>query len=63
MKKIKHLKASWYFGSMVIAVVIGELAGRLVAQVWGVRVPPVPLGAVCIGLVAFVTSLIYDGSD
>jgi hypothetical protein len=63
MKKIKTLKTSWLLLAMVIAVVIGEFVGSLVGTLAGIRVPPVPVAAVCVGLVAFTVSLIYDGTD
>jgi hypothetical protein len=63
MKKLKTLKASWYFGSMAVAVVLGLLAAKAVEKTWGLRIPPIPLGALCVGLVAVTVSFIYDGTD
>ncbi len=63
MKKLKHLRASWYFSSMAAAVVVGLMLGNLVEKSFGLHVPMVPLAALCIGAVALVVSLIYDGND
>jgi uncharacterized membrane protein YjjB (DUF3815 family) len=63
MRKIKHLKARWLLTSMVLAVVAGELLASFIGTTFGVRVPAVPVAAFCIGLVAVITSLIYDGED
>ena len=63
MKKLKTLKTSWFLLAMIVAVVIGELIGKAVANAFAVRVPAVPVAALCVGLVAFTVSLIYDGTD
>lgn len=63
MRKIKHLKARWFLGAMLLAVILGEAVATIVGTWFGVRVPPIPIAAFCIGLVAVVTSFIYDGDD
>jgi hypothetical protein len=60
---IHHLKARWLVASMVVAVVIGELVASKVADWFSIRVPAVPVAAVCVGLVAAVVALLYDGRE
>ncbi len=63
MKHIHHLKASWLFAAMVAAVIVGEVLGNVVCRTWNLRCPSVAIAAVCIGLVAAVVSLLYDGRE
>lgn len=60
---IHHLKARWLLAAMVVAVIIGELVGAMVADAFSIRVPAVPVAAFCVGLVAAIVSLIYDGRE
>ncbi len=63
MKHIHHLRASWLFVAMVIAVVIGEFAAWFVSKSLETRFPAVAVGAVCVGLVAAGVSVLYDGRE
>lgn len=60
---IHHLKARWLILSMVVAAIIGELVASKVADTFSIRVPPVPVAAFCVGLVAAVVALLYDGRE
>ncbi len=60
---IHHLKARWLVASMVAAVIIGEIVAAKVAETFTIRVPAVPVAAVCVGLVAAVVALLYDGRE
>lgn len=60
---IHHLKARWLLAAMVVAVVIGELVASKAADMFGIRVPPVPVAAFCVGLVAAIVALLYDGRE
>lgn len=57
------LKTSWLVVAMVVTVAIGEALGSQISRAMGIRFPAVAVAAVCVGLVAVVVSLIYDGCD
>lgn len=63
MRKIRHLKGSWYFGAMAIAVILGEILRSLISRAFDLHISAIPVAAVSVGLVAVVVSLIYDGND
>ncbi len=63
MKHIHHLRASWLFAAMLVAVVAGEFVGWWVCRALDVRFPAVAIAAVCVGLVALSVSYLYDGSE
>lgn len=63
MKHIHHLKDSWLLTAMVVAVVGGETIAWYVTKAFNWRFPVVAIGAVCVGLVAAVVSVLYDGTD
>lgn len=63
MKHIHHLRASWLFVAMLIAVAIGETVGWWVCKTLDLRFPTVAIAAVSIGAVAITVSYLYDGSE
>ena len=63
MKHIHHLKARWLLTAMVVAVIVGEIAGKAACSALNVRFPAFAVGALCVGLVAAGVSVIYDGRD
>lgn len=63
MKKFKTLKTSWFVAAVVAAVLAGEILRRAAVQTLDLRVSAVPIAALCIGLVAVVVALTYDGTD
>jgi hypothetical protein len=63
MKHIHHLRASWLFVAMVIAVALGESVAWFISKSFDLRFPSVAVGAVCIGLVAGGVSVLYDGRE
>ncbi len=63
MRKFKTLKTSWFVSAVVAAVIAGEFIRRAIMQALDIRVPAVPVAALCVGLVAAVIALTYDGTD
>jgi predicted MFS family arabinose efflux permease len=63
MKRIHHLRASWLFAAMIVAVVIGETLAWYISRILDWRFPAVAVGAVCVGLVAAAASWLYDGRE
>ena len=63
MKTLHTLKAPWLIVAMVIAVSIGEIVAWQVMKSLGVRFDPTAVAAVCVGAVAAVVALLYDGNE
>ncbi len=63
MKHIHHLRASWLFLAMLVAVAIGETVAWYISRSFEMRFPVVAVGAVCVGLVAGGVSVLYDGRE
>ena len=63
MKATRSFKSSWFVFALVVAVIIGELLARTLVNRFGVNINPVTAAFVSIGLVAAVTSMIYEGVD
>jgi hypothetical protein len=63
MKHIHHLRASWLFATMVLAVVAGETIAWYVTKAFDLRFPMVAVATVCIGLVAAGAAWLYDGRE
>lgn len=58
-----HLKARWLLAAMIVAVVLGEHAAWFVTKLFHWRFPVVAVAAACVGLVATVVALTYDGKE
>jgi hypothetical protein len=63
MKKARTFKASWFFLAVLVAIVIGEVFVKQISDLAGIRLNGVTVAFLCTGLVAVVTSLLYDGAD
>lgn len=63
MKILHTLKAGWLLLAMLAAVAVGEVIAWQISRAYDVRFAPALVAALCLGLVAFVVSLIYDGTD
>lgn len=63
MRKFKTLKTSSFVSAVVAAVLAGEVIRRALMQALELRVPAIPVAALCVGLVAAVIALTYDGTD
>lgn len=63
MKLIKHLRTPWLLGAMIVATVVGEFLAWKICGVLGLRFPPVPVAALCVGAVAAFVAWQYDGVD
>ena len=63
MKRFKTLKTSWFMSSLIVAVIGGEILRRMVIESFALRVPALPVAALCVGGMAFAISLLYDGND
>lgn len=61
MKHLHTLRTPWFVLAMVVAVTIGELVAWQISRAYHVRFAPALVAAICVGLVAFIVSLIYDG--
>lgn len=63
MKTARKFKDSWFYTAVVVAIVLGELVAWFVSENFGLRNNPLVVGILCIGLVAAMTSVLYDGRD
>lgn len=61
--KIHTLKTPWLIAAMMVAVAIGETIAWQISRVYDVRFWSVGAAAVCVGLVAFAVSVLYDGHE
>lgn len=63
MRTFHHLKASWLIAAMVLAVAIGEFTVWQITKMMGWRFPSIAVAAVCVGIVAALTAIFYDGQE
>lgn len=63
MRKFKTLKTSWFLSVMTVAVIFGEILRRMLVETFDLRLPGLPVAALCVGVVAVTVSLFYDGSE
>jgi hypothetical protein len=63
MKMTRCFKSSWFFGAIALAIVIGELLAVEFGPRLNLHLNPVTVAFVCTGVVAMVTSWIYEGVD
>lgn len=63
MKLTRKFKDSWFYSAVIAAVVIGEVVAWVVAENFGLRANPLVVGFLCVGLVAALTSVLYENID
>ena len=63
MKTIKHLRLPWLAGAVVTAIAVGELTATALGRRLHFAPNPLTVAFFCVGAVAFVVSLVYDGND
>jgi hypothetical protein len=63
MKKARTFKASWFLLAVLAAIVVGEVLAQQISDLAGLRISGLTVAFLCTGLVAVVTSMIYDGAD
>lgn len=63
MKTLRTFKGSWFLLATVVAIIVGEVAAWEVSSHFGVRNNPLVVAFLCIGLVAGIVSVLYDGAD
>jgi F0F1-type ATP synthase assembly protein I len=61
LKRIHHLKTSWFFIAAVVAVAIGETVGWYVSRFFDYRPSAIVIGVVSIGIMVGLVSWLYDG--
>jgi len=49
--------------AIAAAIVVGEVAAWEVTSAYGIRMNPLVVGFLCTGLVAAITSVLYEGID
>ena len=63
MKTARTFKGSWFVFALVAAIVLGEVIAWEISSRLGVRSNPIVVGFLCAGLVAAITSVLYEGAD
>ena len=63
MKHIHHLSTLGLLSAMAVAVVIGELAAWSLTRAFDLRFPAFTVAVFCVGVVAAIVSVIYDGRE
>jgi hypothetical protein len=62
--KITHtFKGSWFLLAMIVAILIGEIVAWEVSSRLGIRNNPLVVAFLCMGLVAAIASVLYEGAD
>lgn len=63
MKATRKFKNSWFLAAIVVTIVIGEAVAWEVSSRFGLRSNPLVVAFLCIGLVAAMVSVLYEGVD
>jgi hypothetical protein len=63
MKHIHHLSTSGLLAATAVMIVIGETAAWYITRALDIRFPAFTIGVLCIGIVAAIVSIFYDGRD
>ena len=63
MKKSRTFRESWFLLAIAATVLVGELVAWEVATHFGLRNNPLVVAFFCVGLVAAITSVLYEGID
>lgn len=63
MKTARTFKGSWYFLSMVVAIIVGEVFAWGIAERYGVRANPLTVAFLCIGLVVAFAMVLYEDAE
>ncbi|WP_414664782.1 hypothetical protein [Horticoccus sp. 23ND18S-11] len=63
MKTTRRFRPSWFMLAIAAAIVVGEVAAWEFTSAYGIRMNPLVVGFLCIGLVAAITSVLYEGID
>ena len=63
MKTARTFKGSWFVFALVAAIVLGEAIAWEITSHYGVRNNPIVVGFLCAGLVAAITSILYEGAE
>ena len=59
----RKFNGSWFVVAMVVAIIIGEVVVWEISSRYGIRSNPVVVAFLCAGLVAAITSVLYEGAD
>lgn len=63
MKTLRTFKGSWFLLVTVVAIIVGEVVAWEVSSHFGVRNNPLVVAFLCMGLVAGIASVLYEGAD
>lgn len=64
MKATPHkFRSSWFLVAIVVTILVGEVVAWEVSSRFGVRTNPLVVAFLCTGLVAAITSVVYEGID
>jgi len=63
MKILHTLKPSWFILAAVAAIAVGEWIAWQIARAFDFRFSGFAVAAISVAILAFVVSLIYDGTD
>lgn len=63
MKTAPRFKNSWFVFAMIVTVAAFEALAWIMSSTFGYRLNPLTVGFLGVGVVAIVTSILYDGVD
>ena len=63
MKTTRTFKGTWFLFAMVVAILIGEIVAWEASNRLGIRSNPLVVAFLCMGLVAAIASVLYDGAE
>lgn len=63
MKTTRTFKGSWCALAIVVAILVGEVVAWEVSSRFEIRNNPFVVALLCIGLVAAMASVLYEGAD
>ena len=63
MKTTRTFKGTWFLFAMVVAILIGEIVAWEASIRLGIRNNPLDVAFLCMGLVAAIASVLYEGAE
>ena len=63
MKTARRFNQAWFMFAVVAAIVVGEVIAWQVANRFDLRANPVVVAFLSVGIVAAITSILYEGCD
>ena len=63
MKRTRRFRGSWFLIATVATIALAEVVAWQVGKLYGFELSPLAVGFASVGLVAVITSFIYEGCD